>query len=281
MLVLVMLFNMIPLNAFAAETTTQPPANTTGHEAVSHDVYIVEEIIEERSEYIKQFRMSNGLQMAAVYASPVHYEENGRWEEIDNTLQLATTRSGNAYVNTAGVWQVSFPQNMTEDNGITITKDGHVFVFRMAGELLDPDLQDIIIESEIIEIPAATEEASAVEETIPTEDETAVTETGATAEEQEATETTSEDTAEEQTAAVQETVAHQHEQENETADKNFAIVSAPDESVVAEIAEIDKEAAMGDVEFPETVVDKVNSRLSYEDIYEDTDIIFDLKSNQV
>ena len=281
-LVLVMLFNMIPLNAFAAETTTQPPANTTGHEAVPHDVYIVEEIVEERSEYIKQFRMSNGLQMAAVYASPVHYEADGRWEEIDNTLQLATTRSGNAYVNTAGVWQVSFPQNMTEDNGITITKDGHVFIFRMAGELLNPDLQDIIVGSEIIEIPAATEEASAVEETIPTEDETAVAETEATVEtEQEATETTSEDTAEEQTAAVQETVAPQDEQENETADENLAIVSAPDESVVAEIAEIDTEAAMGDVEFPETVVDKINSRLSYEEIYEDTDIIFDLKSNQV
>ena len=281
-LVLVMLFNMIPLNAFAAETTTQPPANTTGHEAVPHDVYIVEEIIEERSEYIKQFRMSNGLQMAAVYASPVHYEENGRWEEIDNTLQLATTRSGNAYVNTAGVWQVSFPQNMTEDNGITITKDGHVFIFRMAGELLDPDFQDIIVESEIIEIPAATEEASAVEETIPTEDETTVTETEATVEtEQKATETTSEDTTEEQTAAIQETVEPQDEQENETADENLAIVSTPDESVVAEVAEIDTEAAMGDVEFPETVVDKINSRLSYEEIYEDTDIIFDLKSNQV
>lgn len=111
-LVLVMLFNMLPLNAFAVETETQPPTDNTGQEAVSRDVYIVEEIIEERTEYIKQFRMSNGLQMAAVYSSPIHYEENGRWEEIDNTLQLATTRSGNAYVNTAGVWQVSFPQNI-------------------------------------------------------------------------------------------------------------------------------------------------------------------------
>ena len=259
-LVLVMLFNMLPLNAFAAETNTQPPADTNGQEAVSNDVYIVEEIIEERSEYIKQFRMSNGLQMAAVYASPVHYEADGRWEEIDNTLQLATTRSGNAYVNAAGAWQVSFPQNMTEDNGITITKDGHVLIFRMAGELLDPDLQNIIVESEIIEIPAATEEASAVEETILYEDETAVIEPGAAAEaEREVTETTSENATEKQTASVQETVAPQDEQENQTDDKNLAIVFAPDESVVAEIAEIDTEVAMGDVEFPETVVDKIHS----------------------
>ena len=126
-LVLVMLFNMLPLHAFAAETEKQPPSDTTGQEVVSNDVYIVEEIIDKRTEYTKQFRLSNGLHIATVYASPVHYEVDGQWEEIDNTLQLASTRSGNVYVNTAGVWQVSFPQSMTENNGVTITKDGYVW----------------------------------------------------------------------------------------------------------------------------------------------------------
>jgi YD repeat-containing protein len=299
-LVLVMLFNMIPLNAFATETNTQPPTNTAGQEAVSNDVSIVEEIIEERSEYIKQFRMSNGLQMAAVYASPVHYEADGRWEEIDNTLQLATARSGNAYVNTAGVWQVRFPQNMSEDNGVTITKDGHIFIFRMAGELLVPELQDVIVESEMFEILDATDETVVTEEettpttveTIPLNESAAIpeesVETSGTEEmetamgtEKDAAEDMSVESTEERTEVVQETVVPQEEQTTETVGENLAVVSAPAESVAAEIEVIDMEAVKAETEYPETVVEKINSRLSYKEIYEDTDIIFDLKSNQV
>lgn len=339
-LVLVMLFNMLPLHAFAAETEKQPPSDTTGQEAVSNDVYIVEEIIDKRTEYTKQFRLSNGLHIATVYASPVHYEVDGQWEEIDNTLQLASTRSGNAYVNTAGVWQVSFPQNMTENNGVTITKDGYVFNFRMAGELLDPNIKDIIVDSEIIEIPAATEEPTAgeeenvpaTEEMVPTEEPTEVPEeteateaaevpeepeteptaaedetvetsetetTEAAAEaEQEATEEENADaeelevnapaeeapseTTEPQDEAVLETAAPEAEaQATEPAVEEPAVVSAPEENVTAEIESIDMEEIKAQAEYPETVVEKISSRLTYDGIYEDTDIIFDLNSNQV
>ena len=338
-LVLVMLFNMLPLHAFAAETEKQPPSDTTGQEAVSNDVYIVEEIIEKRTEYTKQFRLSNGLHIATVYASPVHYEVDGQWEEIDNTLQPVNTRSGNAYVNTAGVWQVSFPQNMTENNGVTITKDGYVFNFRMAGELLDPNIKDIIVDSDIIEIPAATEEPTAgeenvpaIEETVPTEEPTEVPEeteateaaevpeetaTEPTAAEDETVETseteateaaaeaeqeaTEEETAdvegpvasasaeeapaentEPQEEAVLETVAPEAEtHETEPAAEEPAVVSAPEENVTAEIESIDMEEIKAQAEYPETVVEKISSRLTYDGIYEDTDIIFDLNSNQV
>ena len=64
--------------ALRDESEKQSPTDTIDQEAASNDVYIVEEIIEERSEYIKQFRMNNGLQMAVVYSFPVHYEENGQ-----------------------------------------------------------------------------------------------------------------------------------------------------------------------------------------------------------
>lgn len=342
-LVLVMLFNMLPLHAFAAETEKQPPSDTTGQEAVSNDVYIVEEIIDKRTEYTKQFRLNNGLHIATVYASPVHYEVDGQWEEIDNTLQLASTRSGSAYVNTAGVWQVSFPQNMTEDNGITITKDGYIFNFRMAGELLDPNIKDIIVESEIIEIPAATEAPTAgeeetvpaTEEMVPTEEPTEMLEETVIPEETESTEVgeVSEENATEPTSAEDETVetseaeateaaaeaeqeATEEEttatdvpevsgedpvettepqeeaaletgtpeaeaQETEPAAEEPAVVSAPEENVTAEIESIDMEEIKAQAEYPETVVEKISSRLTYNGIYEDTDIIFDLNSNQV
>lgn len=260
LLVFVMIFNMLPLNAMALEAGQKVNSDTASRAA--DDTYIIGEVIENRTEYTKEFIMSNGFHLAAVYDNAVHYQENGQWKEIDNTLKLATTKSGNTYVNTAGVWQVSFPQKITEDTGISITKDGYVFIFRMAGELLVPNFQDVIEESEIIKIPAETEKASAVEEeTTPAEDEKAAV--SKTEETEPATE------------------AVQKEQETEAADNNLAVVSTPNESVIAEIAQIDMEAAKADAEYPETVVEKINSRLSYEGIYEDTDIIFDLKSNQV
>ena len=338
-LVLVMLFNMLPISAFAAETEKQSPEAPTGQEAVSTDVYIVEEIVEKRTEYTKEFRLSNGLHIATVYASPVHYEADGQWEEIDNTLQLSNTRSGNAYVNTAGVWQVSFPQSMTVDNGVTITKDGYVFNFRMTGELLDPKLKDVIVESEIVEVPAETEEPAAEEETAPVEEETLPVERPADVpEETEAPETagapeenaTEPNAAEEETvevseteeaedaakaeleAAEEETVVSNmpeadgsaedelaesaeaqdkvvpdtvepeaEEQATEPAAEEIAVVSAPEDNVVAEIETVDMEEIRAQAEYPETVVEKISSRLTYDGIYEDTDIIFDLNSNRV
>lgn len=188
---------------------------------------------------------------------------------------------------------------MTEDNGVTITKDGHVFTFRMAGELLDPEFQNVIADSEMIEIPTSTEEnvaleenaTSATENTIPWEESVVVSEEtvevsdtdeaeAATEAGQEASEDVPMESDEEQTEAAQEKVVQQ-EQETEAADENLAVVSAPAESVAAEIELIDMEAVKVEAEYPETVVEKTNSRLSYEEIYEDTDIIFDLKSNQV
>lgn len=345
-LVLVMLLNMLPLNAFAEDTSKQASEENKIQEVIAKDVHIVEEIIEKRTEYTKQFRLSNGLNIATVYASPVHYEVEGQWEEIDNTLQMAQTRSGNAYVNTAGVWQISFPQSMTENDGVTITKDGYVFNFRMAGELLDPNIKDIIAESEIIEIPAATEApaageeeaVSATEEMLPTEEPREVSEETVIPEENEATEVTEipmenataptaaedetvetaetevteaateaeQEVTEEETAATDmpevdasvveepamtaepqeeealEIVAPEvEEQETEPVAEETAVVSAPDENVVAEIESIDMEEIKAQAEYPETVVEKISSRLSYEGIYEDTDIIFDLNSNQV
>ena len=52
------------------------------------DAYIVEEITENRTEYSKEYLLSNGLHMMTMYPNPVHYEVNGEWEEIDNTLEL-------------------------------------------------------------------------------------------------------------------------------------------------------------------------------------------------
>ena len=131
-LAVVMVIQLLPLNVFAQQMRTDTPVETvsTTQEEVD-EAYIVHEIEDERTEYSKVYRLSNGLHMAAVYNEPVHYEKDGHWEDIDNTL---VTKDGKLS-NTAGVWDVSFPQSMSSSNAVTIEKDGYTLSFYMAGQV--------------------------------------------------------------------------------------------------------------------------------------------------
>ena len=48
------------------------------------------EISELRGEYEKHFSLSDGTYSAVVYPYPVHYDSNGTWQEIDNTLRFGS-----------------------------------------------------------------------------------------------------------------------------------------------------------------------------------------------
>ena len=50
---------------------------------------ILREVPEKRERNVKHFQMKEKGTAAAVYAVPVHYEENGNWQEIDNRLESA------------------------------------------------------------------------------------------------------------------------------------------------------------------------------------------------
>ena len=137
LLTIVMVINLLPINILATEIQEAIEAADINDEVVNaestgmEDAYIVEEVIDGRTEYSKEYRLSNGLHMAAMYVEPVHYEADGKWEEIDNTLRI----SNGMYVNTAGVWDVSFPQQLNINAPVTITKDGYTLSFYMDGEM--------------------------------------------------------------------------------------------------------------------------------------------------
>lgn len=137
LLVIVLLINLLPASAVAIgnsiaidEASDAAMVVATPFERGS-TAQIVEEDTSKRGEYYKEFVLNNGLRMATVYPDAVHYEVDGKWEEIDNTLKV----SGSSYVNTAGKWAVSFPQKLNSNNAVTIQKDGYTLSFYMAGEL--------------------------------------------------------------------------------------------------------------------------------------------------
>jgi len=130
-LALIMLVNIVPVQALG--TAQSDPAMQAGTvtAADSTEDAIVAELPEGRTEYTKEFLLSNGLHMAAVYDQPVHYEKDGKWENINNTL---TAAADGTYKNTAGVWEVSFPQSSNQ--AVTIQKDGYTLSFGMPQRLV-------------------------------------------------------------------------------------------------------------------------------------------------
>lgn len=213
-LVLALVIQMLPASAIAATTSESESATTSSavSEVITEDVEIVEEVIEKRSEFSKEYKLSNGLHMSTVYADPVHYEEDGQWKDIDNTLKSSGLGVGAVLTNTAGVWEVSFPKQLSENKAVTITKDGYTLSFFMSGELRS--------------------------------------------------------SANLTTAALY------------TADAESLGVRSS-QTVSAQIQQIDLSEQKSQTRFPETVSDKLHSRLQYENVYSGTDVVYDLTSNQV
>lgn len=51
--------------------------------------HILEELEDKRQESSKSFKMSDGTTVTADYGTPVHFKENGKWVQYDNSLKNA------------------------------------------------------------------------------------------------------------------------------------------------------------------------------------------------
>ena len=92
---------------------------------------VLTEIIDERDRYTKVFKTNNGTKKAIVSAAPIHYEENGKWVEIDNTL--IDSNDKDYYSNRDNSFTASIPKEMSDDSEIKLEKDGYSIVFELEG----------------------------------------------------------------------------------------------------------------------------------------------------
>ena len=212
LLVIVLLVNMLPASVLAEELQAAQTEKLQAVQQESTKTQIVEEVTNNRTQYSKEFMLSSGMHMAVLYPEAVHFEKDGQWEEIDNTLKAAVTTKGSSYTNTAGVWQVTFPQSMTKESAVTITKDGYTLSFFMNGQLRT------VTNGEVA------------------------------------------------TAAIGQT-------------PTYTVQAA--QTATAQVQRIDLTAAKESATHPETVPDKLYSRLQYTGVYENTNVVYDLSSNRV
>ena len=120
--------------------------SSTGGETTVHqdEGVVVGEDIEKRDRFTKHFLMEDGSYVAAVYEMPVHYEKDGRWEEIDNRL-ISDGAEGEeeGYINKASDVRVKFSRYSTAAQLVSMQSAGA----DISWELLKPETEETLAES--------------------------------------------------------------------------------------------------------------------------------------
>ena len=116
---------LVPTEVLAAEIGSQSAvqAEIDTETAAEENPEIVTELAEGRGRFQKEYLLSNGQRMLAVYPTAVHYEEDGEWREIDNTLRREQRGNEDVYRNTAGAWDVTLPASLDGGGAVELTKD--------------------------------------------------------------------------------------------------------------------------------------------------------------
>lgn len=100
-------------------------ADHTATDAVMAQASIGTEMIEKRRPNVKHFNMGGGRYQMVVYPEPVHFEENGQWKEIDNTLEEAQDANGNIVLRSkANPLGVEFARESDRDSIVRLRVDG-------------------------------------------------------------------------------------------------------------------------------------------------------------
>lgn len=113
---LLFVFSIIPASALDSLSVEETAAK------------IVSEVTEMREESVKYFLCDDGSYIAATYAAPVHYNENGVWKEIDNTL-TPSSKSGETVYSTKGGLNVTVPSELGSGKRFTATNGGYTISF--------------------------------------------------------------------------------------------------------------------------------------------------------
>ena len=134
-LVIVMLLEVGPMQVFATENGNAeetvaiplPEVSSPQYPAEVPELYIEGEVTELRSEYEKHYRLTDGSFMAVQYQVPVHYEDEGQWVDIDNTLEAVTMFSGDTvYQAVNGENVQAFASDLSDGTIMTMATDDHM-----------------------------------------------------------------------------------------------------------------------------------------------------------
>lgn len=101
--------------------------------AEKDEAIIIGEIESKRDKYTKVFQKSDGASVAVITSTPVHYKKDGVWVDIDNTLIETEENNEKFFENKSNDFTVTLPQEMDENDAVSIEKDGYTISFTLDG----------------------------------------------------------------------------------------------------------------------------------------------------
>ena len=115
-LTVLLIMQILPMSVFAEELNEEE-LTAPNYSTEIGDSYIIGEDISLRDETTKHFRCSDGRYIAATYGYPVHYEKDGKWEELDFSLSETVTENGNTVFSTKSEqnYKISVPEDIYSD----------------------------------------------------------------------------------------------------------------------------------------------------------------------
>ena len=140
-LAIVFIVQILPLSTISTAVNNAAVIEQSSIESVTpNSPEIIGEVVSLRDEYTKHFRCEDGSFVATVYNTPVHYQEDGEWKEIDNTLvansnTAKTTSINNAkYTVTKTSTPITFPENINGGK-ISITNGDNIITFGVKNDI--------------------------------------------------------------------------------------------------------------------------------------------------
>lgn len=163
-LVLILCITSFPIISLADEVEAMSEVDESEMEP-----YILQELEEYRTIDTKQFLMSDHTVQAVMYNEPVHYEEDGAWVDIDNSLEFeesADEENFDGYKTKEGNFNVKFADNTEADKLVTITENDYELSWNMLNKSKprlfsdDIEIEEAINDDNTSEIEKSVENVS-------------------------------------------------------------------------------------------------------------------------
>ncbi len=103
-------------------------------ESSDNELTVIGEDESRRTADTKHFIMSDGTRKAVIYGNNVHYEEDGKWIDIDNTLSYDKEKK--EYKNTKNSFKATFKEDFGEENLFTLENEGYTISWEYEGNSL-------------------------------------------------------------------------------------------------------------------------------------------------
>ena len=252
---------------------TESPVSS---ESTIEEAEIVTEIQEGRGEFQKEYLLDNGQRLIVMYPTAVHYEKDGQWEEIDNTLKASANTGRSVYRNTEGMWNVILPASLNTNEAVEVQHDGYSLKFRFAGKLLSRPGEEIMSSEETAEAEIASEEAVMQQEINAEAAASAIEDTAETSSEEMVIQ--QEINAETAASAIEDATVTE---ENLVRVNGTVYESAAVSASVGVVQEQVSAFAEGNNIQRETAMAKANAAIEYSSVYQNVDLRYDLNSNKL